>query len=69
MTQLAASWTPCSPQRTNWLASAVTLLRPRWCSKWQGLAPEDVVRAAAGEVARIFPNSNNENYGEPRALS
>jgi hypothetical protein len=25
-----------------------------------GMAPEDAVRAAAGEVARIFPNSNDE---------
>ena len=32
-----------------------------------GMAPEDAVRAAAGEVARIFPNSNDEKYGEPRA--
>jgi hypothetical protein len=33
-----------------------------------GMAPEDAVRAAAGEVARIFPDSNDEKYGEPRVL-
>jgi hypothetical protein len=33
------------------------------------MASEDAVRAAAGEVARIFPNSNDEKYGEPRAMS
>ena len=33
-----------------------------------GMALEDAVRAAAGEVARIFPNSNDEKYGKPRAL-
>lgn len=31
-----------------------------------GLCREDAVRAAAGEVARIFPNSTDEKYGEPR---
>jgi hypothetical protein len=30
-----------------------------------GMASGDAVRAAAGEVARIFPNSNDEKYGEP----
>ena len=29
---------------------------------------EDAVGAAAGEVARIFPNSNDEKYGEPREI-
>ena len=33
-----------------------------------GMATEDAVRAAAGEVARIFPNSNDEKYGEPRVV-
>jgi hypothetical protein len=33
-----------------------------------GMAPEDAVRAAAREVARIFPNSNDKKYGEPCAL-
>ena len=31
-----------------------------------GMCREDAVRAAAGKVARIFPNSNDEKYGEPR---
>jgi hypothetical protein len=31
-----------------------------------GLSREDAVRAAAGEVARIFPSSSDEKYGEPR---
>jgi hypothetical protein len=31
-----------------------------------GLCREDVIRSAAGEVARIFPASNDERYGEPR---
>jgi hypothetical protein len=31
-----------------------------------GMSQEDAVRAAAGEVARIFPASNDEKYGEPR---
>lgn len=30
-----------------------------------GMHREDAIRAAAGEVARIFPNSNDEKYGEP----
>lgn len=30
-----------------------------------GMRSGDAVRAAAGEVARIFPNSNDEKYGEP----
>lgn len=33
-----------------------------------GMCREDAVRAAAGDVARIFPNSNNEKYGEPRQM-
>jgi hypothetical protein len=31
-----------------------------------GMRPGDAVRAAVAEVARIFPNSNDEKYGEPR---
>lgn len=31
-----------------------------------GMCREDAVRAAAGEVARIFPASSDEKYGEPR---
>jgi predicted alpha/beta-hydrolase family hydrolase len=31
-----------------------------------GLCREDAVRAAAGEVARIFPASTDEKYSEPR---
>src|SRR5664280_2566275 len=31
-----------------------------------GMCREDAIRAAAGEVARIFPASNDEKYGEPR---
>jgi hypothetical protein len=31
-----------------------------------GLCREDAIRAAAGEVARIFPASNDEKYGEPQ---
>jgi len=31
-----------------------------------GMCRDDAVRAAAGEVARIFPASNDERYGEPR---
>jgi hypothetical protein len=31
-----------------------------------GLCREDALRAAAGEVARIFPASRDEKYGEPR---
>jgi hypothetical protein len=30
-----------------------------------GMRREDAVRAAVGEVARMFPNSNDEKYGEP----
>ena len=33
-----------------------------------GLCREDALRAAAGEVARIFPASSDEKYGEPRVL-
>jgi hypothetical protein len=33
-----------------------------------GMCREDAMRAAAGEVARIFPACNEENYGEPREL-
>jgi hypothetical protein len=33
-----------------------------------GMCPEDAVRAAAGEVARIFPACRNPIYGEPRRL-
>ena len=33
-----------------------------------GMGPADAVRGAAGEVARIFPASNDEKYGEPRQL-
>jgi hypothetical protein len=29
---------------------------------------EDAVRAAAGEVARIFPNRGDQRYGEPREI-
>lgn len=31
-----------------------------------GMCRADAVRAAAGEVARIYPGSNDERYGEPR---
>jgi hypothetical protein len=31
-----------------------------------GMCREEAIRAAAGEVARIFPASNDEKYGEPR---
>ncbi len=31
-----------------------------------GMCREDAVKAAAGEVARIFPASNDERYSEPR---
>ncbi len=31
-----------------------------------GLCREDAIRSAAAEVARIFPASNDERYGEPR---
>lgn len=31
-----------------------------------GMCREEAVRAAAGEVTRIFPNSTDEKYGEPR---
>jgi hypothetical protein len=31
-----------------------------------GLCREDALRAAAGEVARIFPASRDEKYSEPR---
>ena len=31
-----------------------------------GMRRDDAVRAAAGEVARIFPACNDEKYGEPR---
>jgi len=31
-----------------------------------GMCSEDAVRAAAGEVARIFPACRNPSYGEPR---
>jgi hypothetical protein len=31
-----------------------------------GMCREDALRAAAGEVARIFPASNDERYGEPQ---
>jgi hypothetical protein len=30
-----------------------------------GMCREDAIRAAAGEVARIFPACNDEKYGEP----
>lgn len=30
------------------------------------ISREDAMRAAAGEVARIFPACNDEIYGEPR---
>lgn len=30
--------------------------------------PTDAVRAAAGEVARIFPGCADEKYGQPREL-
>jgi hypothetical protein len=30
-----------------------------------GTCRDDAVRAAAGEVARIFPACNDEKYGEP----
>jgi hypothetical protein len=30
-----------------------------------GMCRKEAPRAAAGEVARIFPNSNDEKYGEP----
>jgi hypothetical protein len=30
-----------------------------------GMYREDAIRAAAGEVARIFPACNDEKYGEP----
>jgi hypothetical protein len=30
-----------------------------------GMCREDAIRAAAGEVARIFPASSDEKYGEP----
>lgn len=30
-----------------------------------GQCREDALRAAAGEVARIFPGSTNEKYSEP----
>jgi hypothetical protein len=33
-----------------------------------GMCHEDAVRAAAGEVARIFPASNDEKYGEPHRM-
>lgn len=33
-----------------------------------GMCREDALRAAAGEVARIFPNSNDEKYCEPRQM-
>jgi hypothetical protein len=31
-----------------------------------GLCREDAIRSAAAEVARIFPASSDERYGEPR---
>ena len=31
-----------------------------------GMCREDAIRAAAGEVARIFPASADEKYSEPR---
>jgi hypothetical protein len=31
-----------------------------------GMCPEDAIRAAAGEVVRIFPACRNPQYGEPR---
>jgi hypothetical protein len=31
-----------------------------------GMCREDALRAAVGEVARIFPASNDERYEEPR---
>ena len=31
-----------------------------------GMRREDAVRAAASEVARIFPNRHDEKFGEPR---
>ncbi len=30
-----------------------------------GMSREEALRAAAGEVARIFPAINDEKYGEP----
>jgi len=33
-----------------------------------GLCREDAIRSAAGEVARIFPASVDEKYGEPRQV-
>ena len=33
-----------------------------------GLCREDAIRSAAAEVARIFPASNDERYGEPREM-
>jgi hypothetical protein len=31
-----------------------------------GLGRDDAIRSAAAEVARIFPASNDERFGEPR---
>jgi hypothetical protein len=33
-----------------------------------GMCREDAIRAAAGEVARIFPASSDEKYGEPSEM-
>jgi hypothetical protein len=33
-----------------------------------GMCREDAMRAAAGEVARIFPACNDKKYGELRGL-
>jgi len=63
------SWPP------KWLHEQPEFHANRWDSasttlvvEVAGMVPEGAVRAAAGEVARIFPNSNDEKYGEPRAL-
>lgn len=31
-----------------------------------GMCPDDAIRAAAGEIARIFPACRNPTFGEPR---
>jgi hypothetical protein len=33
-----------------------------------GMCREDAIRSAAAEIARIFPASNDERYGEPREM-
>jgi hypothetical protein len=68
MTQLATSSTPSSAPRTNWSASGGDNTSTTLVVEVAGMASEDAVRAAASEVARIFPNSNDEKYGEPRAM-